>query len=73
MQTTTQSKMPLQRRNKNMLVVAPAGASTWAVAFSRRLIPGALFSTRQAAIRYAGMLAEAAGLRASHVKVLEAI
>jgi hypothetical protein len=73
MQTTTQPKMPLQRRSKNMLVVAPAGTSTWAVAFSRRLIPGALFSTRQSAIRYASMLAHAAGLRASHVKILGAM
>lgn len=73
MQTTTQSRMPLRRRNRNMLVVAPASASTWAVAFSRRLIPGALFSTRTAAIRYAGMLAQAAGLRSSHVKILGAV
>lgn len=59
-----------QRRRKNMLVVAPAGDSTWAVAFSRRLIPGALFSTKRAALRYALMLATFAGLGPASVMVL---
>jgi hypothetical protein len=61
-----------QRRRNKMFVVAPAGASTWVVAFSRRLIPGALFTTRMAAIRYAFLLASAAGLDYSNVKVLGA-
>jgi hypothetical protein len=60
-----------QRRHRNILVVAPAGESTWAVAFSRRLIPGALFSTKSAAIIYAALLAGAAGLDYSSIKVLE--
>lgn len=61
-----------RRRAKNVLVVAPASKSTWAVALSRRLIPGALFSTREAAVRYATALATAAGLRPTHVRVLGA-
>ena len=61
-----------QRRRKSMLIVAPASASTWAVACSRRLIPGALFRTRAAAIGYAAALANAAGLSRTHVKVLRA-
>lgn len=59
-----------QRRRKNILVVAPAGATTWAVAFSRRLIPGALFTTRTAAIAYAFLLAAAAGLNGSSIRIL---
>ena len=55
-----------------MLVVAPASARTWAVALSRRLIPGAVFRSREAAIRYAAILASAAGLRPTQVKVLGA-
>lgn len=53
-----------------MLVVAPASATTWVVACSRRLIPGALFETREAAVRYAWMLARAAGLEGDRIKVL---
>ena len=59
-----------QRSQKKMLVVAPAGNSTWAVAFSRQLIPGALFGTKMAAIHYAFLLATAAGLNAASIKVL---
>jgi hypothetical protein len=58
-----------RRRNTN-LVVAPASASTWAVACSRHLIPGALFKTKQAALSYARLLASAAGLGPRCVKVL---
>jgi hypothetical protein len=59
-----------RRRARNMLVVAPASATTWVVACSRRLIPGALFETREAAVRYAWMLARAAGLEGDRIKVL---
>jgi len=59
-----------QRRRKAVLVVARASASTWAVAFSRRLIPGALFKTRTAALGYASALASASGLGNANVKVL---
>jgi hypothetical protein len=59
-----------RRSGKIMLVVAPASARTWAVALSRRLIPGAVFRSREAAIRYAAMLARAAGLGPAQVKVL---
>lgn len=59
-----------QRRRKNMFVVVPAGESTWAVAFSRRLIPGALFKTRAAAVDYASLLAGAAGLDYDSIRVL---
>jgi hypothetical protein len=59
-------------RKKAAFVVAKASACTWVVAFSRRVIPGALFKSRDAAIEYASMLAKAAGLRAPDVKVLGA-
>ncbi|HSN38824.1 MAG TPA: hypothetical protein VLT92_01405 [Burkholderiales bacterium] len=59
-----------KRRQMGMLVVARASASTWAVAFSRRLIPGALFHTRTAAVRYALALASAAGLGNAPIMVL---
>jgi hypothetical protein len=59
-----------ERRRTNDFVVAPASAKTWVVAFSRQLIPGALFKTRNAAVRYASMLAGAAGIRSTHIKVL---
>lgn len=59
-----------QRRRKSIFVVAPAAAGTWVVAFSRRLIPGALFTTRDEAIRYACLLAGFAGLGGDDVRVL---
>jgi hypothetical protein len=61
-----------RRRRNPTLIVAPASESTWAVAWSRRLIPGALFRTRAAAVGYASALANAAGLRRDNVKVLGA-
>ena len=64
------SKSFWQRRRKSMLVVAPANETTWVVAFSRRLIPGALFTSKAAAIRYAYMLAGFAGLNGDYVRVL---
>lgn len=60
----------LKRRRKSAFVVAKASACTWVVAFSRRVIPGALFKSRDAALSYASMLARAAGLRPSNVMVL---
>lgn len=59
-----------ERRRNTGLVVAPASASTWAVAFSRHLIPGALFKTKTAALNYAFLLASAAGLHRRDVTVL---
>ena len=59
-----------QHRRNSMFVVAPAGESTWAVAFSRQLIPGALFTTRTAAVIYAFLLATAAGLDHTNIMVL---
>ncbi|HYC44386.1 MAG TPA: hypothetical protein VED01_02780 [Burkholderiales bacterium] len=59
-----------ERRKKSAFVVAKASACTWAVAFSRRLIPGALFNSREAALNYARMLARTAGLRSPQVMVL---
>ena len=61
-----------ERRRTKDFVVARASASTWVVAFARHVIPGALFKTRTAAIRYATMLASASGLNRAHVKVLGA-
>ena len=54
---------PFELRQKQVFVVARASARTWAVAFSRKLIPGAVFKTKDAALSYASMLAQAAGLR----------
>ena len=59
-----------QRRRKSIFVVAPASESTWAVAISRQLIPGALFTTRTAAVIYAFLLATAAGLDHTSITVL---
>lgn len=59
-----------KRRRKAAFVVARASARTWVVAFSRRVIPGALFKTKDAALSYAAMLARAAGLRTPSVTVL---
>jgi hypothetical protein len=53
-----------EQRQNHAFVVARASARTWAVAFSRKLIPGAVFKTKDAALSYASMLARAAGLRA---------
>lgn len=61
-----------ERRRSKSLVVAPASTTTWAVAFSRRLIPGAVFTTRAAAVAYAFVLASASGLDHASVKVLGA-
>ena len=59
-----------KRRKKSAFVVAKASARTWVVAFSRHLIPGALFRTKDAALNYATMLARSAGLRSPQVTVL---
>jgi len=61
-----------KRERRSAFVVARASARTWVVAFSRRLIPGALFQSRDAALSYAKMLADSAGLRSPHVRVLDA-
>lgn len=66
-------KKTWRRRAKHMLVVAPASATTWVVARSRQMIPGALFRSRDAAVRYAVMLAHAAGLGPTRVRVLDAV
>lgn len=59
-----------ERKMRGSFVVAPASATTWVVAISRHLIPGACFKTRMAAIDYASMLANAAGLGRAKIKVL---
>lgn len=66
-------KSSWQPRIRSMLVVAPASPYTWAVAFSRQLIPGAVFSTQGAAVVYAMVLARAAGLDTSSVRILAAV
>jgi hypothetical protein len=63
-------KTTFKRRDQSAFVVAKASAATWAVAFSRRLIPGAVFRTKDSALNYANMLARAAGLRSPHVTVV---
>jgi hypothetical protein len=66
------TKTAPKRERRSAFVVVKASARTWVVAFSRRLIPGALFATRDAALNYATMLARSAGLRSPNVRVLEA-
>ena len=63
-------KTTTERRRKAAFVVAKASACTWVVAFSRRIIPGALFKSKDAALSYASMLAKSAGLRSPQVMVL---
>ena len=58
-----------RRKKAAAFVVARASAYTWVVACSRKLIPGALFKSKDAALEYASMLARAAGIRDS-VRVL---
>ena len=58
-------------RPAGVFVVMHAGALCWTVAYSRRLIPGAVLRTRGAAIDYAAALAHAAGFRKTHLKILE--
>lgn len=65
-----QKKTSFKRRDQSAFVVAKASAATWAVAFSRRVIPGAVFRTKDAALNYANMLARSAGLRSPHVTVI---
>lgn len=55
-------KKSWKQRRQDALVVARASACTWAVAFSRKLIPGAVFKSKDAALNYASMLAQATGL-----------
>ena len=57
-------------RMARMFVVAPASPYTWAVAFCRQLIPGAVFTTQAAAVAYATGLANSVGLGDSNVKIL---
>ncbi|HSQ05712.1 MAG TPA: hypothetical protein VLN59_16860 [Burkholderiales bacterium] len=59
-----------KHRAKGFFCIARASARTWAVAFSRRLIPGAVFRTKAGALRYVAALTEAAGLRHERVMVL---
>jgi hypothetical protein len=59
-----------KRREESVFVVAKASAATWVVAFSRRMIPGALFKSKDAALNYAKMLAQTAGIRSPRVTVL---
>jgi hypothetical protein len=58
-----------ERRTKSF-VVARASAATWVVAFSRKVIPGGVFKTKDAALAYAATLARAAGLRSPDVTIL---
>ena len=58
------------RRKNSAFVVAKASACTWVVAFSRKMIPGALFGSKDAALNYARMLAKSAGMRSPDVTVL---
>ena len=59
-----------RRNTKSAFVVARASAATWVVAFSRKVIPGGVFKTKDAALAYAATLARAAGLRSPQVTIL---
>ena len=59
-----------KRRKQAAFIVAKASACTWVVAFSRKLIPGALFKSKDAALAYAATLSRAAGLGSPSVRVL---
>jgi hypothetical protein len=59
-----------ERRNNSAFVVARASAATWVVAFSRKVIPGGVFKTKDAALEYAATLSRAAGLRSPDVTIL---
>lgn len=63
-------KTSIERRKQSAFVVAKASACTWVVAFSRKMIPGALFGSKEAALNYARMLAKSAGLRSPDVTIL---
>lgn len=67
------SKSKWRPRIRKMFVVAPVSPGTWAVAFARRIIPGAVFTTQAAAVLYAFILAGGAGLDGSSVKILDAV
>ncbi len=67
---TIRKKVIPGETNLSIFVVAPANATTWVVAFSRRLIPGALFGSRGAAVRYAYLLADNIGLGGDNIRVL---
>lgn len=58
-----------KRKPTEVFLIVRASARTWAVAFSRRLIPGAVFSSKTAAMNYAAALASAAGLNSVQVVV----
>jgi len=64
------AKASWKPRTARMFVVAPVNSYTWAVAFSRQLIPGAIFNSKTAAIVYAFMLASMAGMDRSSIRVL---
>ncbi|HTP97261.1 MAG TPA: hypothetical protein VMK05_15515 [Burkholderiales bacterium] len=57
----------------NQFIVAPLSAHAWAVAYARKLIPGAILRTREAALRYAAALAGAMGSRKTRIRVLRAV
>jgi hypothetical protein len=65
-----QKKMIWKRKPKAIFLVARASARTWAVAFSRNLIPGAVFRSKDAACNYARAVAQAAGLEHPDVRIL---
>ena len=60
----------VERRSKSAFVVARASAATWVVAVSRKVIPGGVFKTKDAALAYVATLARAAGLRSPDVTIL---
>ena len=65
------AKSSWKPRMARMLVVAPVNSYTWAVAYSRQLIPGAVFNSKTAAVVYAFLLATTAGLDRTSVRVLD--
>ena len=64
------NKSGVKTARKTAFVVARASGATWVVAYARRVIPGALFRSKEAALTYAAALASAAGLSTPEVAVL---
>jgi hypothetical protein len=65
-------KKQWKRKPTQVFLIVRASAHTWAVALSRRLIPGAVFSSKVAAMNYVSALAGAAGLNCVQLVIGEA-
>jgi hypothetical protein len=53
----------------NQFLIAPIDARTWIVAHSRKVIPGAVLRTKQAALDYVFAIARAGALSRVSIKI----